>query len=390
MTAPASRDATSARVLTAVARAGAPTLAELREPTGLSRQTLTGVLGSLREQGWLTDAGTAPADAGRPARRWAIASRALLVSAVDVGPHAVRVVIAGPHGRALTSARTPVEGDGDAWTAAVVAAVRTACDDLGLDPAQLAATCGAVPGIVEDGDRVRRSDIVPAWTGTPLAAAVAAGLGCPAVLANDVNLAALGEHRAGISRSARDIVHVHVGRRSSTALVIDGRVHEGRRGAAGEIGSNPSLYFDPVRELLGADADESDPRFVPTLRAAAAGDRDAVERVRTLATAVARLVRVLGSFVDPDLVVVSGPAALAGETLLGAIRDQVDFPADIAPDVVLGALAERATLVGAVALALQHAALADPWLAAVIAAGAPQDPLEPDQPTDQPAREVVA
>jgi predicted NBD/HSP70 family sugar kinase len=373
-------------VLSAVARVGAPTQAELREPTGLSRQTLTGVLATLRDQGWLTDAGTAPAGAGRPARRWAIAPRALLVAAVDVGPRAVRVVVAGPHGSALTSARTPVEGDGDAWTAAVVAAVRTACSEVGVDPADLAATCVAVPGIVEDGARVRRSDIVPAWTGAPLAAEVAAGLGCPAVLANDVNLAALGEHRAGISREARDIVHVHVGRRSSTALVIDGRVHEGRRGAAGEIGSNPSLYLDPVRELLGADAAPSDPRFVPTLRAAAQGEVDAVERVRTLARAVARLVRVLGSFVDPDLVVVSGPAALAGETLLEAIRDEVDFPADIAPDVVLGALAERATLVGAVALALQHAALTDPWLAAVVAAGAPQDPLEPDQPPE----EVVA
>ncbi|GAB2606773.1 ROK family protein [Pseudactinotalea suaedae] len=381
----AERDATAARVLTAVAAAGAATLAQLREPTGLSRQTLTGVLARLRERGWLTDAGPADGGAGRPARRWRIAPRALLVAAVDVGPRAVRVVIAGPCGEALTVRRTPVlddddhsHGDGDIWTAAVVSAVRAACADVGIEGEQLAATCVAVPGIVVDGDRVRRSDIIPAITGLALASQIAAGLGSPVVAANDVNLAALGEHRAGVSRTAADVVHVHVGRRSSTALMIDGHVHDGRHGAAGEIGSNPSLYFDPVVELLGAGAAPHDPRFVSTLRAAAEGDPTAVGQVRHLARAVARLVRVLGSFVDPDLVVVSGPAALAGEVLLDAIRAEVDFPADIAPDIVLGELAARATLVGAIAHALRQAAVGDAWLAAVLEARSPQDPLAPE------------
>jgi len=379
------RDATAARVLTAVAAAGAATLAQLREPTGLSRQTLTGVLARLRERGWLTDAGPADGGAGRPARRWRIAPRALLVAAVDVGPRAVRVVIAGPRGEALTVRRTPVvdhDGHSDVWTTAVVSAVRAACTEVGAESESLAATCVSVPGIVVGGDRVRRSDIIPAITGLALAGEVTAGLGSPAVVANDVNLAALGEHRAGVSRTTADVVHVHVGRRSSTALMIDGRIHDGRHGAAGEIGSNPSLYFDPVVELLGPGTAAHDPRFVTTLRAAAAGDPTAIGQVRHLARAIARLVRVLGSFVDPDLVVVSGPAALAGEVLLDAIRAEVDFPADIAPDIVLGELAARATLVGAIAHALQHAAADDAWLAAVLDAQAPQDPLDPEVPHD--------
>lgn len=370
------REASETRTLSALANAGSATLGELRAPTGLSRQTLTATLARLRSDGWVTGAGAATAGGGRPARRWAVAPRARLVAAVDVGPRAVRVVVAGTRGGALAGGRTAVPpGTGDVWTPTVVTAVRRACDEAGLATQDLAATCVSVPGVVEQGTRVRRSDIVPSWTGFDVAAQVQAELGCPTLAANDVNLAALGEHRAGVSRDADDVVHVHVGRRSSTALVIDGRVHVGRHGAAGEIGSNPSLFFDPVAELLGPEAEADDPRFVPTLRAAADGHPDAVRRVRRLARAVARLVRVLGSFVDPDLVVVSGPAALAGRSLLDALRDEVDLPDDAAAEVVVGALAERATLVGAVALALRHAATGDLRLAAVLGSGAPQDPL---------------
>src|SRR5690606_22584991 len=65
----------------------------------------------------------------------------------------------------------------------------------------------------------------------------AAGLDGPAFAANDVNLAALAEHRHGAGRGSRDLLCVATGHRGvGGALVLDGRLHSGSSGLALEVG----------------------------------------------------------------------------------------------------------------------------------------------------------
>jgi predicted NBD/HSP70 family sugar kinase len=65
----------------------------------------------------------------------------------------------------------------------------------------------------------------------------AAGIAGPAFAANDVNLAALAEHRHGAGRGARDLLCVATGHRGvGGALVLDGRLHTGSSGLALEVG----------------------------------------------------------------------------------------------------------------------------------------------------------
>ncbi|GAA3291689.1 hypothetical protein GCM10020295_09110 [Streptomyces cinereospinus] len=65
----------------------------------------------------------------------------------------------------------------------------------------------------------------------------AAGITGPAFAANDVNLAALAEHRHGAGRGARDLLCVATGHRGvGGALVLDGRLHAGSSGLALEVG----------------------------------------------------------------------------------------------------------------------------------------------------------
>ncbi len=65
----------------------------------------------------------------------------------------------------------------------------------------------------------------------------AAGIEGPAFAGNDVNLAALAEHRHGAGRGARDLLCVATGHRGvGGALVLDGRLHTGSSGLALEVG----------------------------------------------------------------------------------------------------------------------------------------------------------
>ncbi len=74
------------------------------------------------------------------------------------------------------------------------------------------------------------------WAGRPVAGPVAAALGCPVSLINDARAFGLAELRLGAGRGARSIVGLTLGTGVGGVIAIDGRVHLGHDGTAGEVG----------------------------------------------------------------------------------------------------------------------------------------------------------
>ena len=54
-------------------------------------------------------------------------------------------------------------------------------------------------------------------------------------LVNDINLAAIGEQWRGVARGVDDFAFLSVGTGLGMGLVLDGELHQGRHGAAGEL-----------------------------------------------------------------------------------------------------------------------------------------------------------
>ena len=106
-----------------------------------------------------------------------------------------------------------------------------------LDPAPSAVGVGT-PGVVEPGSG--RVLVAPNLAGfdrpVPVADLLRARLGCPVAVGNDVNVAALGEVRAGAAVGHTDVLAVWMGTGLGAALVLDGRLRRGPHGLAGELG----------------------------------------------------------------------------------------------------------------------------------------------------------
>ncbi len=87
-----------------------------------------------------------------------------------------------------------------------------------------------------DGRIVRLSMHVPGWEQAPLAAWIEQAMEVPARLANDGDAAALAEYWLGAGQGMRNMVYVTASTGIGGGVIINGALHRGERGWAGEIG----------------------------------------------------------------------------------------------------------------------------------------------------------
>lgn len=173
------------------------------------------------------------------------------------------------------------------------------------------------------------------WAGRPVAAPVGTALGIPAALINDARAFGLAELRLGAGRGARSMVGLTLGTGVGGVIAIDGRLHFGHDGTAGEIGHQT---LDPDGPPCGcgnygcmesfARADAIAARCGTTtveaaVDAAHAGDPKATDGLAEVGRYLGIGIGNMITTISPDRVVIGGGVAAAGDLLLDPIRREV-------------------------------------------------------------------
>ncbi|MDQ0785557.1 ROK family protein [Streptomyces sp. B3I8] len=223
----------------------APTRAVLTTALGVTRATAGAVAAELEALGLIrVDAhpGAAAGSQGRPSHRLEVAEDGPVALAAQVHADGYRAALVGLGGRIVATAPGCETVDPD--PAKVLGSVVEAGADLLRATGLRCVGAGlAVPAAVAAPEGLALNPMHVDWpAGSPVREIFAervraAGLDGPAFAANDVNLAALAEHRHGAGRGARDLLCVATGHRGvGGALVLDGRLHTGSSGLALEVG----------------------------------------------------------------------------------------------------------------------------------------------------------
>ncbi|MBA3359963.1 MAG: ROK family protein [Actinobacteria bacterium] len=229
-----------------------------------------------------------------------------------------------------------------------------------------AATIGVgVPGVFDK--KTGAIELFPnlpgPWKGFPLLAKMTAGLGRSSALINDARAFTLAEGTVGAGRGAHTLVCVTLGTGIGGGVMIEGRVHLGGLGTAGEIahqivvpdgplcGCGNRGCAEPIAKAEAVAARAGKRSIEEVYAAVRAGDEMAVEAVeyaaRYLGISLANAVALLA----PDRIVIGGGIVQAGDIVIEpiqrALREHLTLVPPASVEVVAASLGPNAGAIGA-------------------------------------------
>jgi glucokinase len=224
----------------------------------------------------------------------------------------------------------------------------------------------AVPGRVDhrDGRLLHAPNLPPKWLALITRATLEDALEVEVTLANDADVAAVGEAYFGAGRGHDDVLYVTVSTGVGAGLVTGGRVLLPQR-SGGEIGhtvidrlaardGSPAtvegLGSGTALARLAADRglDATGPELVALVQSGDATARSVWdEAMEAVGIGIVNLVHILA----PTVVVVGGGVGRNGELVLAPVRDAIARfgPEGEPPDLVNAALGDDPGLIGAAA-----------------------------------------
>ncbi len=275
-----------------------------------------------------------------------------LLAGIDVGGSKIAVVIADEALDLVARHTTQASvGGEDQALDRVAHALDTALAIAGRGAEELLAIGVGVPGRVDPAVGSVTLAVNLGWHDLPLGPLLEARYGIPVGLENDVRAAAAGLYVRRVAGDGEDLAYLSIGTGISAGVILDGHLHRGPRGLAGEIGhvvlepGGPACMcgLHGCLEALAsgravgsrfeaalADGATSTRAFsrpvtaIDVYRAAAEGDPLALHVADTAGRYVARAVHELVMAYDVRHVVLGGGVTTAGRTFLDPVERGLD------------------------------------------------------------------
>jgi len=289
---------------------------------------------------------------------------------LDLGGTNIKIVILTNDGDGFEvvskdSAETRASEGPEAVTDSLIGAGRAAMETAEMDTLGL-----GVPGHfdAETGQVHLFPNLPGDWRGFPLRGRIEDALGLPTRMINDARAFTLAEGTLGAGRGCSNVACITLGTGVGGGLMIDGRLHRGAFGVAGELGHQTVLPDGPLcgcgnrgcvealvrADVLASNAGRSTASAV--FEGAREGDNRCIAAVSQMAEflgiGLANVVTLFG----PDRIVVGGGIAEAGDLVLGPIDAAVKRRVTLVPtDSIDIVPAEFGRFAGAVGAALAGA-----------------------------------
>lgn len=360
-------------VLDQLRQNGAMSRSAIANAVDLSQAAISFVTSDLIEEGLVIEGKTGPGSVRRRPVPLEINYGSRVSVGLKVKVDCVEGAITDLATRVLAEIRVPLT---DHQPESVVKASAKTTTQLiskaGVDRTNLIGVGMALSGHLDAESGICRNVPRFGWREVPIASMLAEAVSAPVWIDNDANAFAVSQHLFGHARGMGDVVGVALGRGVGAGLVIDGHVHRGKGGAAGEFGHNfeergrdcecgrngclETYCSDPALLQSWRELDPTGYGETPeSLKESAdAGDSIAREILRDSGIRLGRQVSAIINLLDPDTVVFGGEGVIYGEHVFEPLRQVLAEVCHAGAPLVAIDLPETSWPRGAAALAIQH------------------------------------
>lgn len=169
---------------------------------------------------------------------------------VDLGGTSFLVVATNTKGKVLAKKKrkTRAEEGASMILERLAKAVEDVVSDAGVKMKKVRAVGVGMPGPLNPatGMVLHAPNLGPTWNNMPVTEYLGEQLGRPIYLNNDVNVGAVGEHALGAGRGYESMVAIFVGTGIGGGVILNGKLHEGSRYTAGEVGHTVLVADGPL------------------------------------------------------------------------------------------------------------------------------------------------
>lgn len=269
---------------------------------------------------------------------------------VDIGGTTVKLGLFTISGELLDKweIKTRREDNSEHVIPDIAAALMGKLEEKGISKDDVKGIGFGTPGpVTEDGVAVCPANLD--WKNKPVAKEMSELTGLPCRGGNDVNVAGLGEMWRGGAKGHKNVVVVPIGTGIGAAIIVNGKVVTGARGAAGEVGhihvddeiqtpcgcgaigcveqfSSATGLVRMAKKLLEETDRETSLRSLETVTAkdvidaAKAGDQAADEIFDKFCDYLGYSLAATAAVIDPEIFIIGGGVSKAGQVLVDRVQ----------------------------------------------------------------------
>lgn len=337
---------------------GSNTAGEICTEVGISLPTVNSLLGDLMYSGEVIKNGRAESQGGRKPDLYQLANDAFYILSVDINRFRVKTAIYNCSNEALTKAdniKINLNNEKDTF--------ERICDFLlehqnnsGLDNEKIIAVGISMPGLIDSINGINHTYLK--FGKKSLVENFESKLGRKVFLENDARAMTLAEFKFGQNDHFKNVLGIFIGWGIGLGILIDGKIHQGASGFAGEFSHSPIFESRDItcscgkkgclesvasgtaivrmaKEAIAVDSDSILARMVRenqgelepyvVVDAALAGDQRAITILSEVGLDLGRGISILIQLLNPELIIIGGSVAEAKQYLITPIQQALNI-----------------------------------------------------------------
>ena len=330
------------------------TLADLGKEMNLSIPTVTKLVGELIDEGYVVDYGKLETSGGRRPNIYGLNQDSGYFLGIDMHYTGLSIGLINFNGTLVASEMNiPFQVDNSRERFEELCTIIDRFIDSCKIPREKIINIGInIPGRVNT--KTGQSYSYFYFDERPLSELFTERLGINATIDNDTRAMAYGEYLAGQVKGEKDIIYINVGWGLGMGMIINGELYYGKSGFSGEFGHYPTfdnetlcqcgkkgcletegsgqyIHRQFVEKLKEGDISILSERFKngeeltihDIIDAALEDDMTAIELIEDVGNTLGKALAGLINIFNPELVIIGGSVAKAGDYLLLPIRSSI-------------------------------------------------------------------